>query len=204
MRNRQTRASQLFLSVLLAAWLTPLAAQSPAAVPTAVAEPAWSSRWASLAPTVASGGMVASTDRVASEMGAEILRRGGNAVDAAVATHFALAVVNPEAGNLGGGGFLVARMSDGTALALDFRETAPLGATRDMFLDARGNPTDRSLEGHLASGVPGSVAGMWAAHQRLGTLPWADLLAPALRLHHTHQVGIGHRRERVVLHRAVG
>jgi gamma-glutamyltranspeptidase/glutathione hydrolase len=126
--------------------------------------------------------MVATTDRVASEIGAEILRRGGNAVDAAVATHFALAVVNPEAGNLGGGGFLVLRMADGATAALDFRETAPLGATRDMFLDERGNPTDRSLVGDLAAGVPGSVAGMWEVHRRFGTLPWADLLAPAIAL----------------------
>jgi gamma-glutamyltranspeptidase/glutathione hydrolase len=128
------------------------------------------------------GGVVASTDPVASEIGEAIMRRGGNAVDAAVATHFALAVVNPEAGNIGGGGFLVLRMADGTTASLDFRESAPLGASRDMFLDARGNPTDRSLVGHLATGVPGSVAGMWEAHRRFGTLPWAELLQPAIDL----------------------
>lgn len=127
-------------------------------------------------------GMVATTDPVASEVGAEILRRGGNAVDAAVATQFALAVVNPEAGNIGGGGFMVVRMADGTTGALDFRETAPLAATRDMFLDVEGNVTDRSLIGHLAAGVPGSVAGMWEAHQRFGALSWSELLQPAIHL----------------------
>ncbi len=133
-------------------------------------------------PVMATEGIVSTTDRVASEIGVEILRRGGNAVDAAVATHFALAVVNPEAGNIGGGGFLVVQMADGTSAALDFRETAPLQATRDMFLDERGNVTDRSLVGHLAAGVPGSVAGMWEAHRRFGSLPWTELVQPAIAL----------------------
>src|SRR5690606_24479998 len=93
-----------------------------------------------------------------------------------------LAVVNPEAGNIGGGGFLVLRLADGTTAALDFREAAPLRATRDMFLDEQGNLTDRSLVGHLAAGVPGSVAGMWEVHQRFGSLPWAELLQPAITL----------------------
>jgi gamma-glutamyltranspeptidase/glutathione hydrolase len=126
--------------------------------------------------------MVVSTDRIASEVGAEVLRRGGNAIDAAVAVHFALAVVNPEAGNIGGGGFLVARMADGTTAALDFRETAPGRASRDMYLDSAGNLSERSLVGHLASGVPGSVAGMWEAHRRFGRLPWAELVQPAVNL----------------------
>ena len=103
-------------------------------------------------------------------------------MDAAVATHFALAVVNPEAGNIGGGGFLVAHMANGETVALDFRETAPAAATRDMFLDENGNATDASLVGHLAAGVPGSVAGMWEAHRRLGTLPWEQLVEPAIDL----------------------
>lgn len=144
--------------------------------------PGWEFPAGSLAPTYARDGMVVTTDRVASEVGAEILRRGGNAVDAAVATHFALAVVNPEAGNLGGGGFLVLRRADGTVAALDFRETAPAAATATMFLDSAGNVTDRSLEGHLASGVPGSVMGMWEAHRRFGSLPWAELVQPAVHL----------------------
>ena len=127
-------------------------------------------------------GMVSTTDRVASEIGTEVLRRGGNAVDAAVATHFALAVINPEAGNIGGGGFMVLRMADGRTAALDFREKAPLAATRNMYLDARGELTDRSRIGHLAAGVPGSVAGMWEAHKRFGSVPWSELIQPAVNL----------------------
>ncbi len=127
-----------------------------------------------------SNGMVASDSRLGAEVGARVLAKGGNAVDAAVATAFALAVVYPEAGNIGGGGFLVVRMADGSNASLDFREKAPLAATRDMFLDARGNVTDQSLIGHRASGVPGAVAGLWAAHQRFGSKPWAELVAPAV------------------------
>ena len=132
--------------------------------------------------TYADGGMLSTTDRVASEIGAEVLRRGGNAVDAAVAVHFALAVVTPEAGNIGGGGFMIVRMADGESAALDFREKAPLAATRDMFLDGLGQLTDRGQVGHLAVGVPGSVAGMWEAHDRFGSLPWAELVEPSVRL----------------------
>jgi gamma-glutamyltranspeptidase/glutathione hydrolase len=126
--------------------------------------------------------MVVSGSPLASQVGVEILKRGGNAVDAAVAVGFALAVVHPEAGNLGGGGFLVLRLADGTVRTLDYRETAPARASRDMYLDAQGRPTDRSLTGHLAAGVPGSVAGLAEAHRRYGTLPWADVVAPAIRL----------------------
>ncbi len=128
------------------------------------------------------GGMVASDDAAASDAGLEILNQGGNAIDAAVATAFALAVVYPEAGNLGGGGFLVARLATGTFAALDFREKAPLRATHDMFLAPDGEPTDGSLVGHRASGVPGSVAGLWEAHRTYGRLPWRTVMAPALRL----------------------
>ncbi len=126
--------------------------------------------------------MVVSGHPLASEVGREVLRRGGNAADAAVAVAFALAVVHPEAGNIGGGGFLVYRHAAGEVLALDFREKAPAGATRDMYLDAQGNPTDRSVTGHLSVGVPGSVAGLAEAHRRLGRLPWADLVAPTIAL----------------------
>ncbi|MEZ4422370.1 MAG: gamma-glutamyltransferase [Gemmatimonadota bacterium] len=133
-------------------------------------------------PVLADNGMVVSTDSIASTVGVEILKAGGNAVDAAVATGFVLAVVNPEAGNIGGGGFMVLRMADGNAYALDYREKAPAAATRDMYLDAQGNLTDASVVGHLASGVPGSVAGLWAAHQRFGLLPWADVVQPAIDL----------------------
>ena len=134
------------------------------------------------APVRAEHAVVVTTDSVASEIGAGIMERGGNAVDAAVAVSFALAVVNPQAGNIGGGGFMVVRMGDGTAAALDYREKAPLAATRDMFLDADGNVSDKSMVGHLASGVPGSVMGIWEAHRRFGTLPWAELVEPAALL----------------------
>jgi gamma-glutamyltranspeptidase/glutathione hydrolase len=126
--------------------------------------------------------MVVTTDELASQVGVDVMAAGGNAVDAAIAVQFALAVVNPEAGNIGGGGFMVVRMADGTAAALDFREKAPLAATRDMYLDDKGELTDASLVGHLSVGVPGSVSGMWEAHQRFGTMDWTELLAPAIEL----------------------
>lgn len=133
-------------------------------------------------PVHAAHGMVVSTDRYASEVGVAVLRAGGNAVDAAVATAFALAVVNPEAGNIGGGGFLLLRLADGRAAALDFRERAPRTASRNMYLDADGQLTNASVEGHRAVGVPGSVAGLWEAHRKYGQLPWTDVVAPAIRL----------------------
>lgn len=133
-------------------------------------------------PIEASHGMVVSTDEYASQVGVDVLRSGGNAIDAAIAVQFALAVVNPEAGNIGGGGFMVLRTAGGETAAVDFREKAPLAATRDMYLDADGNLTDKSVVGHLAAGVPGTVSGMWEAHQRYGTLEWEALLAPAIGL----------------------
>jgi gamma-glutamyltranspeptidase/glutathione hydrolase len=126
--------------------------------------------------------MVVSDHPLASAVGVDVLRRGGNAVDAAVAVGFALAVVHPQAGNIGGGGFLVYRAADGRAYALDYRETAPAGASRDMYLDAAGQLTDQRLTGALAAGVPGSVAGLWAMHGRFGRLPWHDVVAPAVAL----------------------
>ncbi len=140
------------------------------------------------APVRTDRGMVSTTDAYATDVGVATLRAGGNAVDAAVATFFALAAVNSQAGNIGGGGFMVSRMADGTAASLDFREKAPLAASRDMFLDEEGNVTDRSVLGHLASGVPGSVRGMWDAHQRFGTLDWAELLQPAIELAEGYEV----------------
>jgi len=133
-------------------------------------------------PVTAANGVVVSTDQLASQVGVDILQSGGNAVDAAVAVQFALAAVNPEAGNIGGGGFMVLHTADGGSAALDFREKAPAAATRDMYLDADGNMTDLSVMGHLAVGVPGTVQGMWEAHQRFGSLPWNDLVAPAVAL----------------------
>jgi gamma-glutamyltranspeptidase/glutathione hydrolase len=134
------------------------------------------------APVLAPSGMVVSTDEYASQAGVRILQAGGNAVDAAIATSFALAVVNPEAGNIGGGGFMVIRLADGTTASLDYRERAPLAAHRDMYLDESGELREGYREGPLASGVPGTVAGLWAAHERFGTLPWAELVAPAVAL----------------------
>ncbi|TAM46658.1 MAG: gamma-glutamyltransferase [Acidobacteria bacterium] len=130
----------------------------------------------------ARGGAVASAAPDATAAGLEILRAGGNAVDAAVATALALAVVHPEAGNLGGGGFAVVRIG-GQAAALDFRETAPAAATPTMYLGANGQPVPgRSLVGPLAAGVPGSPAGLFELHRRFGVLPWAQVVAPAVRL----------------------
>ncbi len=128
------------------------------------------------------GAMVVSSHVLASGVGVEILRSGGNAVDAAVAVGFALAVVHPIAGNIGGGGFMLIRLRDSAVAALDFRETAPMRASRDMYLDAAGNVTDASLTGHLSVGIPGSVAGLFAAHQRFGRLSWGAVLAPAISL----------------------
>jgi gamma-glutamyltranspeptidase/glutathione hydrolase len=132
--------------------------------------------------TDAKRAMVVSGHPMASEIGRDVLRRGGNAVDAAVAVGFALAVVHPEAGNIGGGGFMIFRRAAGDVRALDFRETAPAASTRDMYLGTDGKATEQSVVGHLASGVPGSVAGLWAAHQRFGRLSWRSLLGPAIRL----------------------
>ena len=132
--------------------------------------------------TRADNAVVVSGNVLASQVGADIMRRGGNAVDAAVAVGFALAVVHPEAGNIGGGGFMVIRMEDGEPSSIDYREVAPGRATRDMFVDHNGNPTNLSITGHLAAGVPGAVAGMAEAHRRLGRLPWRDVVEPAVRL----------------------
>ena len=133
-------------------------------------------------PVTARGGMVSTTDEFATRVGLDILAAGGNAIDAAVATGLALAVVNPEAGNLGGGGFMMVRLDDGSIHALDHREKAPLAATHDMYLDADGNITDKSIVGHLSAGVPGTVAGLWEAHRRFGTMDWAELVEPSIRL----------------------
>ncbi|MFN8574806.1 MAG: gamma-glutamyltransferase [Gemmatimonadaceae bacterium] len=126
--------------------------------------------------------MIASNNKLASDAGNEIIQAGGNAVDAAVAVGFALAVTYPVAGNIGGGGFMVIRMADGRNAAIDYREVAPLAASRNMYLDAQGNPTNESIIGYRASGVPGSVAGMAAALAKYGTKPLRDVMQPAIRL----------------------
>lgn len=128
-------------------------------------------------------GVVVTAHPLASKVGLEILKKGGNAVDAAIAVKFALAVVYPNAGNIGGGGFMVYRSNKGEVSSLDFREKAPLAAHKDMFLDKDGNPIENlSIYGHLAAGVPGSVAGMDEAYKKYGSLPWKTLLQPAIEL----------------------
>ena len=140
-------------------------------------------RAAAPAPQGAEHGMVVSAHRLASAAGIEVLRRGGNAVDAAVATAYALAVTFPEAGNLGGGGFMLIRMADGRETLIDFRETAPAAATRDMYLDATGKPDPLlSTRGHLSAAVPGTVAGLELAREKYGTRARSELVAPALNL----------------------
>ncbi len=134
-------------------------------------------------PVPAESGMVVTTHHLASQVGVDILKAGGNAVDAAVATSFALAVVFPAAGNVGGGGFLMYHGADGEVTAFNFREKAPLAATVDMFVGDDGMPdSDNRHVNLLSTGVPGTVAGMVLAHERLGRLPWADLVEPAVRL----------------------
>ena len=140
-------------------------------------------RAASVAPIAAENGMVVSAQHLATQVGVDVLRRGGNAVDAAVAVGYALAVVYPAAGNLGGGGFMTIQLADGRKTFLDFRETAPRGATANMYLDKDGNVIKGiSTKGHLAVGVPGSVSGMEYAREKYGTMKRADLLAPAIQL----------------------
>jgi gamma-glutamyltranspeptidase/glutathione hydrolase len=126
--------------------------------------------------------MVVAQEPIAADVGLAVLKQGGNAVDAAVAVGFALAVTNPKAGNLGGGGFMLVRMANGKTAFVDFRECAPQKATRDMYLGPDGNPTRDSIVGWRSSGVPGSVAGFAAAHKKFGSKPWATLVRPALKL----------------------
>ncbi len=127
-------------------------------------------------------GAVTSASKEATDIGLAILQKGGNAVDSAIAVAFALGVSHPSAGNIGGGGFMIVRTADGKATALDYREMAPRGATRDMYLDAAGAVTKDSRLGPRAAGVPGNVAGFEVAHKRFGKLPWKDLVLPAVAL----------------------
>ena len=128
-------------------------------------------------------GVVVSSNKYASDIGIQILKDGGNAIDAAVAVGFALAVVHPGAGNIGGGGFMVVRLSDGTVETIDFRETAPESAFRDMFLDDSLNVIPgKSWSTSWAAGVPGSVAGLGLAHERHGSMRWRKVLSPAINL----------------------
>jgi gamma-glutamyltranspeptidase/glutathione hydrolase len=135
------------------------------------------------AQSYAKNGMVVTASKIASQTGVDILKKGGNAVDASVATAFALAVTHPTAGNIGGGGFMVFMNSEGKTTTIDFREKAPFAATETMYLDENGNIKDDSNHtGLLAVGVPGTVAGLYLAHQKYGKLPWKDLVQPAINL----------------------
>src|SRR5271154_4909986 len=128
-------------------------------------------------------GMVATDEQLGSQAGVEILKRGGNAIDAAVALAFALAVVEPAAGNIGGGGFMLVRLADGRSTFLDYREVAPGGATRDMYIDANGKlDADAATIGPRSVAVPGTVAGLALALKLYGTMKLADVMIPAIRL----------------------
>jgi gamma-glutamyltranspeptidase/glutathione hydrolase len=133
-------------------------------------------------PVRAKHGMVVAMESLGADVGVSVLQKGGNAVDAAVAVGFALAVTHPFAGNIGGGGYMLIRLADGRAAFIDFRERAPEKATRNMYLDAQGNPTRDSIEGWRSSGVPGSVRGFEMALSRYGKRTWAENMAPALEL----------------------
>ena len=136
-----------------------------------------------VANAVGAYGAVASSKKQASEVGVEILKNGGNAVDAAIAVAFALSVTHPSAGNIGGGGFMVIRLANGEVTTIDFREKAPLLSSSDMFLDSDGNVIPgKSKYSALASGVPGTVYGLGYAHEKYDSLPWDILLYPAIQL----------------------
>ena len=183
----RTPNHRLFAPAIILAWALMLAlpnawGQAESELPQAVLQ--YAQRQEIFQPQVATGGMVASDHFLASETGAAILKQGGNAIDAAVATGFALAVVLPYAGNLGGGGFMLVHQAQKSLTeAIDFREMAPQSATADMFLDATGNVSrERSIESTAAIGVPGSVAGMLLALERHGTMPRQMVMARAISL----------------------
>ena len=138
---------------------------------------------ASAAPAAGENGMVVTAQHLATHIGVDVLKKGGNAVDAAVAVGYALAVVYPAAGNLGGGGFMTLQLADGRKTFLDFREKAPLAATANMYLDKDGNVVKGlSTRGYLAAGVPGTVSGLEYAREKYGSKPRAELIAPAIAL----------------------
>src|SRR3954470_10577558 len=137
---------------------------------------------ASAAPVAAEHGMVVTAQHLATEVGVDVLKKGGNAIDAAVAVGYTLAVVYPAAGNLGGGGFMTIQLADGRKTFIDFREKAPLAARADMYLDAAGNVIKGSTTtGHLAVAVPGTVAGLETVLAKYGTMRRAELIGPAIR-----------------------
>src|SRR5579862_7193564 len=133
-------------------------------------------------PVRARHGMVVADEPLAADVGVAVLKSGGNAVDAAVAVGFALAVTHPFAGNLGGGGFMLVRFANGRSTFIDFRERAPEKASREMYLDAKGNPTRDSIEGWRSVGVPGTVRGFELVQKKYGKAKWESLVAPAVEL----------------------
>jgi len=174
-------SSTLLAAALLAAGCRP-AAEAPVRTAADVRAPA---RVASDARAAvrSTGGIVVSATEIASRIGRDVLASGGNALDAAIATGFALAVTHPAAGNIGGGGFIVIRFPDGRTTSFNFREKAPLRAHPEMFLDSTGEYSSRiHHDSHLAVGVPGTVAGFALAHERYGSKPWRELVEPAVRL----------------------
>jgi gamma-glutamyltranspeptidase/glutathione hydrolase len=142
-----------------------------------LAEPVWARQ-----PVRARNGMVVTEEPIAADVGVSVLNAGGNAIDAAVAVGFALAVTYPVAGNIGGGGFMLVRFADGRSTFIDFRERAPMASSRDMYLDSNGKLTRDSIDGWRASGVPGTVRGLEYAHKKYGSKPWKELVEPAVRL----------------------
>jgi gamma-glutamyltranspeptidase/glutathione hydrolase len=137
--------------------------------------------WATRSQVIAQNGMAATSNPLSTQVALDVLKAGGNAIDAAIAVNFALAVCHPSAGNIGGGGFLVYRNAKGKFFALDYREKAPLASTKDMYLDASGNVIpEKSMVGIFSVGVPGTVAGMEEMHRKFGLLPWKDLIQPAI------------------------
>src|SRR5437870_180781 len=178
--TRSLKNIRRIAATLLSIVLTTLSLLPPASITHMVAA-------ASREPVRARHGIVASTNELASKVGVDIMKRGGNAVDAAIAVSFALAVTHPAAGNLGGGGFMMIRLKDGRTTAIDYREMAPAGATRNIYLDKNGKLIEGeggSLVGYRAAGVPGTVRGMELALKKYGSgrLSWAQLIEPARNL----------------------
>ena len=178
------RSDRSLVLLLLAATVACARPSTPSISPAGPSEginPAWTLAGKARV-AVGARAMVVSGSPIASDVGRQILQEGGNAVDAAVAVGFALAVVHPQAGNIGGGGFMVFHLADGSHAALDYREAAPGRASHDMYLDRSGEPTALSDKGALAAGVPGAVAGMVEAHRKYGRLPLARVVEPAVKL----------------------
>jgi len=178
---RSDRSLVLLLLAATVACARPGTPSTPPAGPREGINPAWTLAGKARV-AVGARAMVVSGSPIASDVGRQILQEGGNAVDAAVAVGFALAVVHPQAGNIGGGGFMVFHLADGSHAALDYREAAPGRASHDMYLDRSGEPTALSDKGALAAGVPGAVAGMVEAHRKYGRLPLARVVEPAVKL----------------------